>query len=135
MNFNKLKSSYNAFSKVAGTLLKDKNKTLKKVQEGLKKATENQGSLGNIWDQLQLLFSLVKDYANGNYTAVPKSTIVAIVAALLYFISPLDIIPDFLVGLGFVDDAFILSLVYKKVIKELDKYQIWKDGKGNIIHI
>jgi uncharacterized membrane protein YkvA (DUF1232 family) len=135
MNFNKLKSSYNAFSKVAGTLLKDKNKTLKKVQEGLKKATENQGSLGNIWDQLQLLFSLVKDYANGNYTAVPKSTIVAIVAALLYFISPLDIIPDFLVGLGFVDDAFILSLVYKKVIKELDKYQVWLDGQKKIIHI
>lgn len=135
MNFNKLKSSFNAFSKIASTLLKDKDKTLNKVQEGFKKATENQGALSNVWDQLQLFFFLVKDYANGNYTSIPRSSIIAVVAALLYFISPLDIIPDFIVGLGFVDDAFILSLVYKQVIKELDKYQLWKDGQKKIIHI
>jgi len=135
MNFNKLKSSFDTFSKIASTLLKDKNKTLNKVQVGFKKATENQGALSNVWDQLQLLFSLVKDYANGNYKSIPKSSIIAVVAALLYFISPLDVIPDFIVGLGFVDDAFILSLVYKQVIKELDKYQLWKDGQKRIIHI
>ncbi|TKC12070.1 DUF1232 domain-containing protein [Pedobacter polaris] len=135
MNFNKLKSSYTAFSKIASVLLKDKKATLNKVQEGLKKATENKGSLSNVWDQLQLLFSLSKDYTNGTYTSIPKSSIIAILAALLYFISPLDIIPDFLVGLGFVDDAFILGLVYKQVIKELDKYQVWKDGQKKIIHI
>lgn len=135
MNFNKLKSSFATFSKIASSLIKDKGKTLNKVQEAVKKATENQGSLTNIWDQLQLFLSLVKDYANGSYTAIPKSSIIAIVAAILYFISPLDIIPDFIVGLGFVDDAFILSLVFKKVIKELDKYQTWKDGQKKIIHI
>ncbi|RZL46607.1 MAG: DUF1232 domain-containing protein [Pedobacter sp.] len=135
MNFNKLKSSFAAFSKIANTLLKDKGKTLKKVQEGIKKATENQGALTNVWEQLQLLFSLVKDYANGTYTAIPKSSVIAIVAALLYFISPLDVIPDFIVGLGFVDDAFILGWVYKRVIKELDRYQTWKDKQQKIIHI
>ncbi len=135
MNFNKLKSSFATFTKIANTLLKNKNKTLNKVQEGLKKATENKGSLTNVWDQLQLLFSLIKDYSNGHYTNIPKSSIVAVVAALLYFISPIDVIPDFLVGLGFVDDAFILSLVYKQVIKELDKYQIWKDSQRKIVHI
>lgn len=135
MNLNKLKSSYNAFSKLASKLLNDKGKTLDKIQEGLKKATANKGSLTNIWDQLQLLFSLAKDYASGNYTAIPKSSIIAVVAALLYFISPLDLIPDFLVGLGFVDDAFVLGLVYKQVLKELDKYQVWKDSQKEIIHI
>ena len=135
MNLNKLKSSYNAFSKVASKLINDKGKTLDKIQEGLKKATANKGSLTNIWDQLQLLFSLAKDYSSGNYNAIPKSSIIAIVAALLYFISPLDLIPDFLVGLGFVDDAFVLGLVYKQVLKELDKYQIWKDSQKKIIHI
>ena len=135
MNLNKLKSSYNAFSKVASKLINDKGKTLDKIQEGLKKATANKGSLTNVWDQLQLLFSLAKDYASGNYTAIPKSSIIAIVAALLYFISPLDLIPDFLVGLGFVDDAFVLGLVYKQVLKELDKYQVWKDSQKKIIHI
>lgn len=135
MNIIKLTSSFYAFSKIARTLLKDKNKTLNKVQAGFKKATENQGALSSVWDQLQLLFSLIRDYANGDYKSIPKSSIIAVAAALLYFISPLDVIPDFLVGLGFVDDAFILSLVYKQVVKELDKYQIWKNGQKAIIHI
>lgn len=135
MNFNKLKSSFDTFSKIASTLIKNKGETLNKVQEGIKKATANQGSLTNIWEQLQLFFSLVKDYAGGHYTEIPKSSIIAVLAALLYFISPVDIIPDFIVGLGFVDDVFILGWVYKKIVKELDKYQAWKDDKKKIIHI
>jgi uncharacterized membrane protein YkvA (DUF1232 family) len=135
MNFNKLKLRFNGFNKIASILLKDKNKTLTKVQQGFKKASENHSALSNIWDQLQLFFSLTKDYASGNYTAIPKSSIIAVLAAILYFLSPLDLIPDFIVGLGFIDDALILSLVYKQVIKELDKYQSWKDEQKKIIHI
>lgn len=126
MNFRKLMFSYFAFSKIAGTLIKDKGKTLSKIQEGFAKADENKSALTNVWEQLQLLFSLAKDYANGTYTSIPKTTMIAVLAALLYFISPLDLVPDFLVGLGFLDDAFILGFVVKKVAKELEKYQAWK---------
>jgi len=135
MNLNKLKSILNSFTKTAQQLVKDKSKTLEKVQEGLKKAATNKGALSNIWDQLQLLFELAKDYAKGNYTAISKGSIVAVIAGLLYFISPLDLIPDFIIGLGFVDDAFVLSLVYKQLAKDLEKYQKWKDSQKTIIHI
>lgn len=135
MNLNKLKSILNAFTKTAQQLIKDKGKTLEKVQEGLKKAATNKGALTNIWDQLQLLFELAKDYAKGNYTAISKRSIVAVIAGLLYFISPLDLIPDFIIGLGFVDDAFVLSLVYKQIAKDLERYQTWKSNQKPIIHI
>lgn len=135
MNFDQLKSSFDAFTKKAGTLLNDKGKTTSKIQEAIKKATANKGSLSNVWDQIQLFFALAKDYANGTYTNIPKSAIIAIMAGLLYFISPLDIIPDFIWGLGFLDDAFILGMVYKKVAKELERYQEWKDQQKKIIHI
>jgi len=133
--------SYFAFSKIAGTLIKDKGKTLSKIQEGFAKADENKSALTNIWEQLQLLFSLAKDYASGTYTAIPKTTMISVLAALLYFISPLDLVPDFLVGLGFLDDAVILGFVVKKVAKELEKYQAWKQLSSSkeqpikIIHI
>jgi len=135
MNVNKLKSILNSFNKTAQQLIKDKSKTLEKVQEGLKKAAANKGALSNIWDQLQLLFELAKDYAKGNYTTISKGSIIAVVAGLLYFISPLDLIPDFIIGLGFVDDAFVLSLVYKQLAIDLEKYQKWKDSQKTIIHI
>lgn len=118
--------SYFAFSKIARTLIKDKGKTLSKIQEGFIKADENKSALANVWDQLQLLFSLAKDYTSGAYTAIPKTTMISVLAALLYFISPLDLVPDFLVGLGFLDDAVILGFVVKKVAKELERYQVWK---------
>ena len=119
--------SYFAFSKIAGALIKDKGKTLSKIQEGFTKADENKSALANVWEQLQLLFALAKDYASGAYTAIPKTTMISVLAALLYFISPLDLVPDFLVGLGFLDDAVILGFVVKKVAKELDKYQAWRE--------
>ena len=135
MNFDQLKSSFDAFTQKASTLINDKGKTTSKIQEAIKKATANKASLNNVWDQIQLFFALAKDYVNGTYTDIPKTSIIAIMAGLLYFISPLDIIPDFIVGLGFLDDAFILGMVYKKVAKELERYQDWKDQQKKIIHI
>lgn len=131
MNIKKLMLSYFAFSKIAETLIKDKGKTLNKIKEGFSKADQNKGALTNVWEQLQLLFSLTKDYANGTYTAIPKTTMISVLAALLYFISPLDFVPDFLIGLGLLDDAVILGFVFKKVSKELEKYQTWKALKND----
>jgi len=126
MNQKDVKNSFKKFTKIAEQLSNDKSKVLIRVQKGLKKAAENEGSLGNVWEKIQLLFSLAKDYSNGNYNNVSRSAIVAIIGSLLYFISPIDVIPDFIFGLGFIDDAFILGYVYKKVVKEIEKYQAWK---------
>ena len=56
-------------------------------------------------------------------------------AGLLYFVSPLDFVPDFIFGLGFIDDVYILTLVYKQVAKDLEKYRLWKERTKQIIHI
>lgn len=135
MNFNQLNQRFSLFSKSATLLLKDKRKTISKVQQGFNKAVQNKGDLGKVWDQLVLLFSLAKDYANGNYTAIPTRAIIAVFAGLLYFISPLDVVPDFIPALGFIDDAFILGMVYKQIAKDLARYQQWKKNNKQIISI
>lgn len=135
MKESKLKSSFKRFSKTAQHLLTDKDKTLSKIQEGLAKANINKAKLTDVWDKIQLLFQLAKDYANGNYKDVSNASIVAIIGSLLYFISPIDVIPDFILGIGFLDDAFIIGYVFNKVAKELDKYQSWKDKQKEIIPI
>lgn len=135
MNFLKLKRIYQSFVSAAQKLINNRTQTLTKVDEAFSKATKNKDSLQKIWKELQLLFSLVKDYATGDYRQVSKSTIVAVLAGLLYFISPFDLIPDFIAGLGFLDDAYVLTLIYRKVAKDLKKYESWKNAGKNIISI
>ncbi|MDD3536919.1 MAG: YkvA family protein [Eubacteriales bacterium] len=51
-------------------------------------------------------------------------------AGLLYFVSPIDLIPDVIPGLGLTDDVVILGLIIRQVSSDLDKYKAWKEGNG-----
>ena len=135
MDNKKLLSYFQSFTKKAEKLLKDKEKTRASIQRAFKNATANKGALTTVLDKLHLLLSFAKDYSQGNYTAVPTGSIIAIFASLLYFVSPLDFIPDFIFGLGFVDDVYILTLVSKQVAKDLEKYRLWKERTKQLIHI
>ena len=118
-NFNKSKTK-------AEELLKDKQKTKEKIDEAFAKASTNKSKLEEIWNDLQLLFSIARDYINGSYKEVPTGSIVAIVAALIYFLSPIDVIPDFIPVIGFIDDIFVIGLVINQVRADLAKYEVWK---------
>lgn len=125
-----LKDLYKRFSKSktkASVLINDKEKAKEKIDEAFKKANANKADLQSVWVQFELLLSLVKDYFNGTYKDIPKNSIIAITAGILYFLSPVDLIPDFLLGFGLIDDVFIIGLVIKQVTKDLIKYKSWKD--------
>jgi uncharacterized membrane protein YkvA (DUF1232 family) len=119
----------------ATVILKDKSKANKTIKDALGKAITNKGALDGVWAKMVLLFGVAKDYVNGDYTEIPKRSIVAILGGLIYFLSPIDIVPDFVPFLGFIDDIFILNLVYKQVINDLEKYKEWKDRQFQIIDI
>lgn len=50
---------------------------------------------------------------------VPIADKAIIIAALGYFISPLDIIPDIIIGTGFIDDVSVLLIALRQVIKNI----------------
>ncbi len=74
---------------------------------------------------IPLFVSLVRSYIKKEYRQIPFMSIVTIVAALIYFLSPLDVIPDFIPGLGFVDDATIIAFCFMSFKHDLDKYSNW----------
>jgi uncharacterized membrane protein YkvA (DUF1232 family) len=51
---------------------------------------------------------------------------VLIAGAVVYFVAPLDLIPDALIGIGFVDDVAVISAVVRAVRDELDRFQAWE---------
>jgi len=88
------------------------------------------GFLARIFQDLKLLIPLIKDYWKGTYRDVSVKSIVIFVAALAYIISPIDLIPDYIIGFGQIDDAVILGLSLYFLEKDLRKYKEWKDRNG-----
>ncbi len=81
---------------------------------------------GKLLDDAIDLYNMLKDYYNDKYTEVPVGTIGAIVVALLYIFSPIDVIPDFIPFAGLIDDALVLTICLEFVGSDLEKYRKWR---------
>jgi len=77
-------------------------------------------------DHLKLLQALCLAWWRGEYRAIDSRALLAVVAALLYFVTPLDAIPDWLVGVGLVDDLAGLAWVLRTWQVELAAFQQWR---------
>ena len=101
-----------------------------KRREEIEERFSGNGPLGKFVADLKVLFSLLQDYWSGSYRAVPWGTITCIVAALIYVLSPIDLIPDFIPILGFVDDAAVVAACLAFIHADLDAYKQWKVKNG-----
>ena len=86
--------------------------------------------LGQLKDDVRLLQALCVAWWRGGYRAIRPKALVTIVAGLLYFVSPLDAIPDWLLGVGFLDDIAVLGWVLKTVSDELDAFRAWRQRQS-----
>ena len=77
-------------------------------------------------DDLQLLRALSLAWFKGEYRQISRQALLMVVAALLYFITPLDAIPDWLVGVGFVDGLAVLAWVMRTWQGELEAFKAWR---------
>ncbi|WP_298188764.1 YkvA family protein [uncultured Pseudomonas sp.] len=81
-------------------------------------------------EQLQLLQALCLAWWRGEYRAIDSRALLAVVAALLYFVTPLDAIPDWLFGIGLVDDLAVLAWVLRTWQAELAAFQQWRAAQA-----
>jgi uncharacterized membrane protein YkvA (DUF1232 family) len=81
--------------------------------------------LQSISSKLMTLGKLLKFYATGDYRAIDLKNVVIIITAFVYFLSPIDLIPDFIPMLGFADDIALVSFVFNSVAEEIEKFETW----------
>ena len=122
----KMQALFEQFKNRASKLLEDKDKIQTTLKRAFDKAMQNEEPIAEVFHDLKLLLSLIKDYMSGAYREIPYGSIVAAVAAILYFVSPIDFIPDFIPVVGLVDDVFVIGFVLKKIHSDLEKYEKWK---------
>jgi len=117
----------------AEALLKDKKK-MERFLERLERKLSLIPVAGKYLSDVPVLISLVKAYVDKEYIDIPIGTIIAIVGALIYVLSPIDLIPDGIPVIGYIDDAAVLAFAYKLVHDDVTEYKEWKEAKNNIIN-
>ena len=84
--------------------------------------------VGEEFAVIPIMISLIKHYVEGKYTTVPYGTILAIMSALIYVLSPVDIIPDFIPFVGHLDDVAVMGLCLSMVKTDIEAYDEWRQS-------
>jgi len=110
---------------------------LKKLLTNAYAKASQKNELGTLaheaWETLQTMFRLIRASMAGEYTGVPGTTIAAAVAVLIYFLSPIDLIPDFIPVLGLLDDVALVAWFSTTLKGEIDKFQEWELTRPSVV--
>lgn len=127
-----LESQISKNTKEAEELLKDEDR-MERFLERLERKLEKVPVVGKQLSNIPMLVSLVRSYIRKDYRDVPLGSIIAIVSALIYFLSPIDLLPDSIPVLGYVDDAAVFAFVWKMVADDIEEYRKWQEENGKRI--
>lgn len=122
------KKEYEKRCKEAEELLKNPDK-LEEFLQKLEKKLKVIPMIEESFSLVPAMISLVRSYLKKEYTEIPLGSIVGIISALIYILSPIDLLPDFVpANLGYLDDAAVLLVCLKAGAEDdIKDYQKWRE--------
>lgn len=96
------------------------------IRRSQKQLRQDRSRLGSLRADIPRLIRLGGAIVRGEYRHLPWKSLVFLTAGLLYFVMPADIIPDFILGTGFLDDAVVVVYVMKAIRDDLERYEEWE---------
>lgn len=100
----------------------DVEKAVDKAESGIQKLLNSgKGYVVKLGKQAKLLWEMLRDSVKKEFD-IPWATVASITATLLYLISPIDVVPDFIPALGFADDALVIALCISLIRIDLKRY-------------
>ena len=125
----KLKKSLNENKEKAKAFLDDDEKMETLFQE-FEKKLRLIPKIGKRASDVAVLLSMLRAYIKKQYTDVSIATILAAVAGLIYVVNPMDIVPEYILGVGVLDDAAIVGIILQAMHMDLNKYKKWQKANG-----
>ena len=125
---NRLKKIFELYKERSSQMLGKKDEVKEQLNLALQKLMNNSSTAKNFFENLKDLIQMVTFWVEGKYTEIPYQSVLVVFAAILYFVNPMDLIPDVIPALGFTDDAAVLTLVLKSLGDDLEKFRSWKSS-------
>ena len=107
-------------------------KNAEKLDDLLVRVDEKFKSIPKVGEKLAYIPELalmIRSYVIGDYKDITTVELVAIVTALIYFVAPIDIIPDVIHGAGLLDDAVVAGIVVSWCDEDIKKYMEWRENR------
>ncbi|MBD1209370.1 MAG: DUF1232 domain-containing protein [Ignavibacteria bacterium] len=97
-----------------------------KVAKVLDSVNQRLPIVKNLLGKVKTLYAMLRD----KEFAMAWSSKTMVIAGLLYFISPIDLLPDYIPILGYIDDAFVMSVVMNAMASEIERYKAYMEQKS-----
>lgn len=131
-NEEAITNAIESHSAEATETIQDEDK-LERLIQRLEKILKTIPAIGKYASDLACMVSLVRSYIKKEYTDVPISAVVLIVASIIYIVSSIDLIPDFIPALGWLDDVAVFLWALQTLHTELEDYKLWRQNNGKQI--
>ena len=114
----------------ASGLLKDRKRLQSLLINSTKKLSHlnfKNLNLTKLTNRVKVIIRMLKAYVKGEYRLLPWKSLIILVAALFYFVTPLDLIPDVIPVTGYIDDFTVILWVFRTLQDEINEFIVWEN--------
>lgn len=122
-------ADYKKAKRRAANILQDPERLRKLLTSSAKKLNhlrKDKKSKESMSRMVNTLNRMVRAYLNGDYQKIPWKSLLLITSGIVYFVSPLDLIPDFIPVFGFLDDITVLLWIFNAVKGDIEDFEEWE---------
>lgn len=120
----------NKYIDKAKKILDDSSKFDKLVDgagEKFKNLDDEDSKVSTFMSQLKMFVRMVKAHFSGKYSSFSTKSILVMIAGIIYFVTPFDLIPDFIPALGFTDDITVIFFIYRSLSGDIERFEVWEN--------
>ncbi|MGE5235361.1 MAG: YkvA family protein [Acidobacteriota bacterium] len=121
--------------RTAGRLLAGNRAATRVVTAAAALLDRRPARLKGVTAEVGALIRMVRETLRGRYRKLPRRALLASLAGMVYFLDPLDLVPDVIPLFGFLDDAIVLTWIVAQVRRDLDAFLVWEREWGRAIDV
>jgi uncharacterized membrane protein YkvA (DUF1232 family) len=131
VDYLKSKSFQNALRKAVGIASNPDKITdlIGSVASKMSDMDQSKQRVSEFLEKVRTFLRMLRAYISGAYREIPWKSLLMIIGSLIYFLMPLDLLPDFIPVLGLADDISIIFLVFKSLNEDIEAFLEYENSR------